>query len=352
LQGGGDATGKAREPALKGSLLVNARYGRSSLRGQVGYRLRPTSGLSDVSLTHEWDFGGERRLRFGLHRAVLPPTSARLLAGVSWRFDDFLVSADLTYESRQRGGSSVAAGGSPGGHGLSIGLTLSYSLRREPLAGRWQMSSKRMAEEGAATARVFLDRDLDGHFGPGDEPLAGVRFSTEGSVLRGATDGRGVVRLSDLPLYRPVGVGINAGSLDDPLWVPAKEGFRFIPRPGTAPVLDFPVVTSGEIEGTISLHKDQGTTRIANVHLQLLAPDGAVVRDARSEYDGFYLFERVPPGRYNLRVETEQVRLLGLVPPPARAVEIGSEGETVRGVDFLLGGASAITGPSTSPSSL
>jgi hypothetical protein len=193
-----------------------------------------------------------------------------------------------------------------------------------------------MAEEGAAVARVFLDRDLDGHFGPGDQPLAGVRFGTEGAVLRGATDDRGVVRLSDLPLHRPVEVGLNVGSLEDPLSVPAKEGFRFTPRPGAAPVVDFPVVMSGEIEGTVAAQGNQGTARIANIPMELLAPDGAVVRKVRSEYDGFFLFERVPPGRYRLRVQPESLRPLGLVPPPERAVGIGAEGETVRGMDFLL----------------
>lgn len=334
LQGGGG--GGARAPALKGSLLVNARHGRSSLRGQVGYRLRPTAGLGDVSLTPEWDFGGERRLRFGINRAVLPSPSARFLTGVSWRFAGALLGADLAYETRRRGTFAVAGGGSVGGHGLSISLTLAYSWRREPLSGNWQMSSRRAAEEGAATARVFLDHDLDGHFGPGDEPLAGVRFATEGSILRGTTDGRGIVRLSGLPLYRPAQVGLNVGSLEDPLWVPAAEGFGFTPRPGTAPVLEFPVVTSGEIEGTVALRKVQGTTRMANLPLQLLAPDGTVVRTARSEYDGFFLFERVPPGRYRLRLEPTPVRRLGLVPPPERAVEIGPEGATVRGVDMLL----------------
>ena len=334
--GGRGGKGGAPEPAIKGSLLINARYGRSALRGQLGYRLRSQAGVSDASLTHEWDFGRERRLRFGLHRAMLPTTSARLLAGVSWRFDDVLVGIDLAYDTLRRGGFIVEGGGSPGGHGPSIGLTLSYSLRREPLSGRWQMSSRRSAEEGSATARVFLDRDLDGHFGPGDEPLSGVRFSTEESALRGATDSRGGVRLAGLPLYRPVGIAVNVGSLEDPLWVPAKEGIRFIPRPGTAPVLEFSVVASGEIEGMVALRKSGRVAQSANVHLQLLRLDGTVVRDAKSEYDGFYLFERVPPGRYRLRVEPDQIRILGLVPPPERAVEIGPEGETVRGVDFFL----------------
>jgi len=198
------------------------------------------------------------------------------------------------------------------------------------------MSSRRLATEGAAAARVFLDRDSDGRFGPGDEPLAGARFSTDGSALRAETDSRGVAFLSGLPLYRPVEVGINTGSLEDPLWVPAREGFRFTPRPGTAPLLEFPVVASGEIEGTVVLRKGQKTTQAANVHLQLLEEGGAVVRDARSEVDGFYLFERVPPGRYRIRVEPDQVRRLGLVPPPELAVAIGPDGETVRGVDLLV----------------
>lgn len=209
-------------------------------------------------------------------------------------------------------------------------------------------------------ARVFLDQDEDGRFGPGDEPLPGVRFSSEdGGSLRGRTEDLGLALIADLPLYRPVDVGIALGSLEDPAWVPQREGFGFIPRPGATPLVDLPVVTSGEVEGTIYLDQEGTATPaapvapVANIRLQLIDEQGRLRSETRSAYDGFYLFERVPPGRYTVRVPPEQLQRLGLSPVPGLPdlkVEIGAQGDVVRGLDLHVRRIGGPPGPGSRPS--
>ncbi len=69
--------------------------------------------------------------------------------------------------------------------------------------------------------------------------------------------------------------------------------------------------------------------------LQLLDPDGNIVHEVTSAFDGFYLFDRVLPGRYILRVDPEQVERLRLEAPPEQRVTLDS-GEVVSGVDLVL----------------
>jgi hypothetical protein len=64
------------------------------------------------------------------------------------------------------------------------------------------------------------------------------------------------------------------------------------------------------------------------VELELVGPDGAVVARAMSEYDGFFLFERVPYGRYTLHLSKDSERALGPAGELAAAIEIGP-GQTV-----------------------
>ncbi len=66
-----------------------------------------------------------------------------------------------------------------------------------------------------------------------------------------------------------------------------------------------PLSGGGAIEG--SLLKDGGSA-FEGLDLELVDAHGNVAGVARSDYDGFFLFERIPPGRYLLRL-SEQSRV-------------------------------------------
>jgi hypothetical protein len=62
------------------------------------------------------------------------------------------------------------------------------------------------------------------------------------------------------------------------------------------------VSPTGEVEGEIV--SPDGDS-LAGVELELLGPDGVVAARAMSEYDGFFLFERVAYGSYSIRVSKD-----------------------------------------------
>ncbi len=80
---------------------------------------------------------------------------------------------------------------------------------------------------------------------------------------------------------------------------------------------------------------------MSKVELQLLdGAAGEVVQEVSSAFDGFYLFERVLPGRYTLRVNPDQLARLHLASPGEREITLGS-GEVVSGVDLVITEAAA-----------
>ena len=52
---------------------------------------------------------------------------------------------------------------------------------------------------------------------------------------------------------QPVDVDIDVSSIKDPMLSPAKDGYRVTTRPGDVAKLDFPLVATSEIDGTISV---------------------------------------------------------------------------------------------------
>ena len=59
-------------------------------------------------------------------------------------------------------------------------------------------------------------------------------------------------------------------------------------------------------------------------------------RTVVSEFDGYYLFQEVPPGWYEIRVVERTLKRKNLRMPPPLAVVVGAEGGVAAGNDFQL----------------
>lgn len=274
---------------LDAALLANARIGAVRLRGEARYRLRPDSRLDSATLVAEWSAGrGDDRHR-GDWRAEIgydqPLRRARIGMGYIRRFEKFALTA------------SVEAG-SDGS--LAGGLNLAFSLGPDPTGrGGIRMTSDRLATQGQAVARVFRDLNGDG-VRQADEPLERDVQLAAGRVPVDRLTGKdGRVVIDSLEPYQPVLIGVDASSLPDPLVQPATSGVVVTPRPGIAVAIDLQLVSAGDVDGTLVR---AGGGRFEGVELELVNVEGRAVARTRSDFDGFFLFESVPYGRYTVRI--------------------------------------------------
>ena len=99
--------------------------------------------------------------------------------------------------------------------------------------------------------------------------------------------------------------------------------------------LDFPVVETGEIDGTVLLKTNDQQRPVSNVNLRLIDSNGTVVEEVKSQFDGFYLFSRVVPGSYILQVDSEQLQRLHLSASHDQKIELGA-GEVRDGLQVVL----------------
>ena len=137
------------------------------------------------------------------------------------------------------------------------------------------------------------------------------------------TDSTGRTVIEGLQPYEPILIGIDASSLPDPFVQPATRGVVVVPRPGIPLTIELPLVSAGEISG--NLQREGGKT-LSGVDIELLDIAGRVVKTTRSEYDGFFLFEFVPYGRYKLRVAAIAANIIGVEPTLAALAELGRRG--------------------------
>ena len=280
LQRRSDGTRDARHML---GLRASGRIGRVRVRADARYRLGGGAGLEQATLTADWRAGmrSDWRIEVG-HDATSGRTRAR--GGLIRRFDRFALGMQAEF----------ASDGS-----IGAGLDLAFSLGPDPRGRGIRLTRESQAGSGTLLARVFQDSNGDGIRQAGEPLLQGVGITTG---LRGqgdATDERGETIVSGLAAFRPVLVGMDASSLTDPGLAPAGPGRVVVPRPGIATIVDLPVSAAGQIEAVIAR---SGGSALQGVDVELIDAKGNVIQTARTDFDGYLLFEAVPIGRYGLRL--------------------------------------------------
>lgn len=327
------------DPFFQGSFQLSRTVRGHSLRGEVIYRLMTLPGLSSVNLSADGFLTPRYRYSISVTRAVLSEQDL-LTIGVNKILGKFAAGVQAQYDTRGN---------------LGVNLNLSVGVGLEPRTDRVVTDAGPIAGSGAASVRAFLDQNINGKLDPGEEPIEHVAFSINGSQARTVTDKRGIALLTQLPAYRPLDLGLAAGTLEDPAWTPTLKGVRFTPRPGKAVEVDFPVVLTGEIDGTVRTVRLGQPAAAGGVTLHLTDGAGRVIQETKSAYDGYYLFTAVVPGEYELRIAPTEVARIGLVNPPVRPLTIAADGTILSGVDLALRTRTEeprmATNPETLPSS-
>ncbi|ABF54565.1 MSCRAMM family protein [Sphingopyxis alaskensis] len=266
---------------LTASLLANARIGRVRVRGEARLALAGDGGDTRLALIGEWAAGAdaEWRAELGYDRGL---ARARAGLGYTRRFDKLQLS----------GFGEVASDGS-----VAASLSLAFSFGPKS-GGGWRVSSEKLASRGQVIAEVWMDENGDGVRQAHEAALPGVPLTAGHARADAATDAAGQGTIDGLEPFRPVLIGIDAGSLPDPYVQPALPGVVVTPRPGVATRARLPMTAAGEIEG---IARRDGGNPVEGLLVELIDAEGRVRAATVTEFDGYFLFEGVAYGRYRLR---------------------------------------------------
>jgi len=277
------ANGPAPPGDVEVSLMGSGGFGNVRLRGYGTVEVAPETRFRAAELSAYWsasehvDWEGALAYDPGAHRARMRVSHIR-------RIDTMALS--VTGEAATDG--SVA-----------VGFNLNFSL--DPNHG-FGLSREPLAAAGAIRATVYRDRNDNGVRDPSEPFEKGAVVTTGTRISDKTTNDRGSVLVSGLANYMPVAVGIDSTSLDDPNLVPKKALQVVVPRPGVPADVEIGLVGGGDIEGAVVKNGGLG---FEGLTLELLDATGKVVGTAQTDYDGYFLFERVAYGLYSVRVAAD-----------------------------------------------
>lgn len=261
-------------------LIGSGHIGNVRLRGTTTLAISPAAQVQTAELEAYWSANENTDWDADL---VYESSSNRARAKLSYirRLTTFAVA--LTGEAASDG--SVA-----------FGINLNFSL--DPSRG-FALSRRPLAQAGEVNARVYRDLNGNGVHDPGEPYEKGAIVTTGTTQSEKPTDANGSVLVGGLAPFQPVAVGIDVSSLADPMLVPSKALQVVVPRPGVPANVEIGLVGGGDVEGALV---KSGGLGFEGVGLELVDAKGKVVGTTLTDFDGFFLFERVAYGSYTIRV--------------------------------------------------
>ncbi len=308
FQSGALRRGGRRETLATRAVLPLADWQGTIALGAVREGTAPWIGTAALGVTARQ---GDWRLRSGV---------AASDSGGRWRVDGANLSAarrlgaagnialDLDWEAasgrigggvtfaRQIGPFGLSASAGREGDGWRAGIGVTLGLFRG--SDRWRTAPAGIARAGAVLMEMFVDEDGDGTRDPTEAGVAGGRFIVGAALRREETDAAGRVLIGGIAPGPSVDVETQLSSLTDFTLRPARAGDRLTLRPGEIRHVSMPLRPTGSIEVQVLLVAGDERTPRSGVPVILRDEEGREVARARSDFDGFVLFEGLGFGAY------------------------------------------------------
>ncbi|GGD55546.1 hypothetical protein GCM10011357_08950 [Lacimicrobium alkaliphilum] len=323
----GEGTGDQEENTsdedwdLGGSLSYKNRFGKAFTRFFMNYRIEPFSELSSVGSAVTFPITSYLKSEFRYSHSLQTDEDQYDLR-LNWLGDTFTLSGLLNYDT---------------GNDWSVSLNARMSLGYESELGRFFASGRSLSQSGSLSVRVYEDSNLDKQYTQGEPVLDDVEVEAVQAYRRERTDASGVAVLKALPNHRRTDIVIDKASLPDFTLTPVDPGFSVNGRKGLIQHVDIAVVRAGELDGVIYLKDEQGVESPApRMRINLVNMQGDVVASTRSEFDGYYLFDSIMPGDYQLQIDSALLSRRSLRQKTKKQLIVSNRGDLITGVDFVL----------------
>ena len=304
----------------RGEFSLRGRLFTTLLRGKLNYRTKPESTNERLELSAQNKIFRNTLVLLRWIKQYGTVDTTNIFASLNWdhRFYKYNVSASATDSDN-----------------YNIGVNLLFSLGRNSVSNSWHMQGKPMAYTGAVSPNAFLDTNFNSIYDDEDELIESAAFIVN---KRRETTKNSFPFFTGLLTNRFSTIVIDPTSLEDPLWVSAIAGARFLPRPGVTSAINFPVITASEIDGTVYfLNKNNQKKTRSRIKVQLIdINNGEVVQTFKTEFDGYYLFDRVHPGNYIIRISRFDLSYHDLKQEEDIKLEVKSQSDVYSGNDIVL----------------
>jgi hypothetical protein len=326
-----DSEGRQTNGRTLMSYLINSQL---TIRNTLLYNIEPESEFTSTNIATSYNFGNNFNLSMSaIHQFKTEDNDTTLTSyssSLSKTFDKFLLSLSANYDSESNYGANI-----------SLSTSFGYDIKNKTGI----ISGTPIANSGAVAAKVFLDDNNNKQFDKGEEVLEDVEIFVGGRKAK--TNKDGVALVTNIQTEGTPEVKMNTDTLPDPYLIARRKAVGITTHAGTIQNIDFPVSRVGEVSGYVALNKDGGDLKLfddsneinpaSNVKIEVIdKSNNEVFVEITSGYDGFYLAEMVPFGKYLVRVSPAQANRLNFSHTKEYDLTINMENELNSNTNFVI----------------
>jgi hypothetical protein len=191
-------------------------------------------------------------------------------------------------------------------------------------------------QRGTLAVRVFEDINVNGRYDEGEPLIKNAMVLASQTFSRGVTNEKGIAVLDGIPDQRATDVVIDTDTLPDPFMVPLVPGVSITFRKGLVDKLDYPISRSAEIEGMVYLSKEGVMSAGKNIPVLLKNARGRIIKAVETEFDGYYVFDKVIPGNYVIEIPKSVINHEDVHDFKSIRIKTTLESALISGIDITL----------------
>jgi hypothetical protein len=196
---------------------------------------------------------------------------------------------------------------------------------------------------GGLVFQPFVDVNGNDLHDAGEEYIEGGRMTMTTNFTRGTLRYRpGGFVVERAQPYESYYLTLESQYLDNPLWVPKYSTFSVVAEPNEFRRVNVPVILGGIIRGRVTYGTNGGTVDAEGLTISIAPEDPTkegYKRTMLTFSTGQYEFFGIPPGRYIISLDPNQVSQVGYrTDGLSKTVEVRAlpDGDEINDIDFGL----------------
>ncbi|MFZ0281928.1 MAG: SPOR domain-containing protein, partial [Bacteroidales bacterium] len=191
---------------------------------------------------------------------------------------------------------------------------------------------------GGISIVPYLDLNNNGIKDPGEPKAFGLNLHSNGGHIE-KSDRDTTIRILGLEPYTNCFIDLDPNSFDNISWRLSKQTYNVAVDPNILKLIEIPVSIMGEATGYVYLESEGEKRGLGRMIINFYDNDLKHTGRTLSEDDGFYSYLGLKSGKYNVQVDTAQLRKLKMTSAPEIlqfSIAGGLDGDIAEGLDFVI----------------
>ncbi|SFD78834.1 hypothetical protein SAMN05518672_103220 [Chitinophaga sp. CF118] len=191
---------------------------------------------------------------------------------------------------------------------------------------------------GGVVFLPFLDLNNSGRRDPGEPNVYGLKVKSHGGrIFHNRRDT--TVRITDMEPYVNTFIELERNSFENISWQVKKPVISVMIEPNQLKLIEVPVSIMGEVSGNVYLKDNDELKGIGRIKVCIYSADSSLAACILTEFDGFFSYIGLTPGKYTAEVDKEQLQKLKMTASPFAIpfqISDNREGDVIDGLGFTL----------------